>query len=319
MDRLGAWFPPYVGASAVETYGKDLEETSAAVNPELLPYLELQQKIFDLADDLGIGAEVRTLYYTFAAGQRTGSALSTVGATVPILSGSAVIALAGTIASLLTVVGIIVGVISLFDGDDAPSVQEKRLRAKVEEILKRQSIDDLISEQEGLAQAAMLQILGKPANPKARDAALKLAALLKSLKSKLSADELNLFVSLSNLGRWEGYRAAWEGMKQSERDAVRQYTDLGAWLDKRIAEESARAKAIAGDLSVRNVRLVRAAKLKSRGGVVALALAAAIGGAALYYFAPQTAASLYHRAAGLGATAQRSALSAASGLRNIGR
>lgn len=316
MAALGAaWFPPHVGAPAVVEYGEGLESVAATAYPALLPYLELEQKVFDIADELGIGDEVRILYYSIATGQRTGAVLTTVVTTAPVISGSAVASLAGAISSIASVVGIVLGVISFFSSDDDQEQAKKRLHAKVEQILKRQSIDDMIAEQHELSQSTTLSIDDIKAQIKAgttigeivartqqsQAAAAKLETLLRALKQKLTPDELALFVSVSNLGRWDAYYAAWNGMKQSQRDAVRENdTDLGAWLEKRIASETATMEALGAELAKKNVQLARYPQraTTSSAWLIGLGLLALAGAAGVYFLvAPSAARALGHSAA----------------------
>lgn len=262
---------PLVGVAPVVQYGQTLENTAAMFNPELAPYLELEAKVFDIADSIGIGDQVRILYYALASGQRTGAVLTTVVQSAPIISGSAVATLAGAISSIASMVGIVLGVISLF-GDDGESKAAARLVARVAKVLEWQSIDDLIAEQHELSQTTNIDIdaLVKEINKSgttidqvvariqaAQAGAQKLEQLLTTIKQRLSPDELALFVAVSNLGRWEQYLLGWNAMGQDKRDIVRKYIDLGHLLDLRIAEASTQVKAISATLAQKNIKLVR--------------------------------------------------------------
>lgn len=265
------WAPrtPYamVGASSssdVVKYGQAAENAAAIAEPELAVWVELRDKVFGVADDLGIGEEIRTLYYGLSTGQRIGGALSTVGASVPIVSGSAILSIAGTISSIASLVGIVVGIASLF-GDDEEEKVIKRVQDLVSYWTRRMSIDDFIHAETANVQmidylnsvpSSVLKSATIP-SPKAREASVQLAAFYTQLKAQLTPDELALFVSLANIGRWQAYITGWNKLKQSERDAIRQYSvvDVQALLELQIAAEKPKTAAIAQKITAQGQKL----------------------------------------------------------------
>lgn len=247
-----------VGASspaAVVQYGEAAEEAAAYANPELAPWLELRDKVFGIADDMGVGSEVRVLYYSLSTGQRLGGALTTVGASLPALSGSAILSIAGTLSSIASLVGLVVGFVGLFSDDEDET--RDRVLGLAKRWTSRLSIDDMIAEQKAYAAfidqlnaaAKKVPISGIP-SAKVRSNALKLASYYAELKARLSANELALFVSLSNLQRWQAYLDGWNRIKQSDRDKIREYVpiDLGGWLETLISAEKLNATKLAAKL-----------------------------------------------------------------------
>jgi len=263
--------PAYVtvGASSdsdVVRYGQAAENAAVIADPEIVVWLDLRDKIFGVADDLGVGDEVRVLYYGLSTGQRIGGALSTIGASVPIVSGSALLSIAGTISSIASLVGIVVGIVGLFSGDDEEEKQRNRVQSLVQHWTKRMSVDDLVHAED--ANVQFLDYLSSvpsfvkvdfPNRDAARAASVKLSAFYAQLKTALSPDQLALFVSLANIGRWQGYLDGWNRMRRSSRDAIRQYSaaDVGDLLQMQINAEKPRAAALAQKIASQGQRLAK--------------------------------------------------------------
>lgn len=294
----------WVGANATIEYGQKAEDVASAVDPEIAVYAELRDKIFSVADDLGVGTEIRTLYYGLATGQRVGGALSIVGASTPIVSGSAILSIAGTLSSLASIVGIVVGIVGLFSDDDE---EWKRVQGVTEYWLRRQSIDDMIAAQNATASlveqlraaSAKVPMSGVP-GLEVKSSALRMAKLYAELKQALAPQELALFVSLSNLGRWQGYLDGWNRMKQGQRDAIRQNAPgFEQRLALAIAFEQGTAKDLAAKLQASGARLTRAPQGSSRGWVGPVLLVTGAGALALSFWQPALAASIWSSVARL--------------------
>jgi len=185
--------------------------------PIMKQALALQDKIFQIADDLGVGDEVRRLVYALRTYEYASVLVSNI---VPVAATEAVGQVLAGIggAAALGAVGIVVGVLAfIFGGSDDDALKQRQVRAQelANQLVKRLDLQGLASEEDGqeatnliFKQAAAGGIMkGSPADYQAKaNLAHRLAQFYRAADNELSGDQKELFVSLSNIGRWDSAR-----------------------------------------------------------------------------------------------------------------
>lgn len=257
--------------------------------------VELRRELFGLADDLGVGKEVRAIYHHVALGARVGAP---AGAALAVLKSTASwggpTAAAGASAGAFSgmqfgmAVGLAVAIISLFGGDDSDEryrAARERARRRVKELLRRfGTIGDLAADQDdnaadaramaGLVDSLGARHLGDQLR-KMAGGSTKLATFYRRAAEILPADDRKLFVSLANLGRWVG--ALEEIKKQSAQEHAQTILYLGIdprmELERRIADERKRIAELDARYTVATTKaqidalLAELAKPRLRAGV----------------------------------------------------
>lgn len=205
-----------VGASGEQA----LEDTGAELSPLVAEYTAMRETVFAIADDIGIGSEVRTIYYDVATGARGGQAFGAIlssginpeAIALNVAAGGGASAGAAVGMSLGTVVGAAVAIVSLLASDDDDEEQAKKHRAeflqwRLDRMRKRATIDDLIGEQ--VEQAHVIRTFFIPLHPvraedlsRAADRADKIAELYRRIKKDLPPLQVEIFVSVTNLVRF---------------------------------------------------------------------------------------------------------------------
>jgi hypothetical protein len=316
---VGIGAAPSVGAapgkSASVKAGEQYHELAAEVMPIAEGVVEFEQALFSVADELGIGGEVRELYFGAAWGTIIGTSVANLGAAVAV--GGAYATLGAWAATAGLAVGVVAGVavalVSIFGGGD--DSEEKRAKydkavakARAEQT-KRLPLAGLVAEQReawkvGQNPAAILWL--SPEARKAAELAGKLATLYERVGARLSAPARELFVSATNIARWTRFRAAWATREAQARATAAKLPVMApvvlavaaeaagfvAELDKRIAAEVAHLDALSRQIAAERaaaahkpkpiVRPMGALDLKrpSSGRRLAAAAAAAVGFAA---------------------------------------
>jgi hypothetical protein len=325
-----AWspaLPPLVGAlSAGELaeFGKQgivlSDDVVKALNvPIMQQALELQDAVFTIADELGVGAEVRAAVYAIRGAQyATGIAGSMVGGAAT-AAGASVLAGIGGVAALgaIGVIGAIVfGLFSSSDEDEKAHAAIKRAQAAALHLRDRLTLAQLAAEQDaardselGLAQLSkVVPALGTPAeHAKSAELATRLAAFYRAASARLDAPDRELFESLANLARWQGTLDAYAKLSQSKKDALdvlfgTTQPRLPWQLSGPMKAETEKASALVAQVkSERRAGYAAAgvtALLVVGAGVGAYALVAPAGAAALLGAALRVAGALYSKARG---------------------
>jgi hypothetical protein len=159
-------------ADAVK-WNQAYEARAGEVDPEVVAYLALRDYVFKLADELGIGEQVRVLYHTTAVaakggmvGGAAGGAAYAAAEQVGSGAGSMVAAqysgAVGTGAAIGmaagTVVGLAVALFSIFSDDNVKAEERAKRKAERQKaqafLLSRLSLPDLIKEQQNSASTA---------------------------------------------------------------------------------------------------------------------------------------------------------------------
>lgn len=207
---------------------------AATVDPDAKAVVEFLDGVFAVADELGIGQEVRTVFYDTYAGAM-GGAVS--GAAISTAVGGASLA-AGVAAGMAAggIVGVAVAVFALVFGDDQEDekkkARQKRRKARNEAMalaLKRLDLPGLITEQRVAAfdareRAKTIRVLRAIAVTTSQKTAIAqmgnagqleeaariadaMVKLYEELPRKLSPQNVQRFVAMTNMGRWEQYKA----------------------------------------------------------------------------------------------------------------
>lgn len=193
--------------------------------PIAAQYLELRDKVFAIADDLGIGKEIRTLYHNMAFGTKAGTAvgvgvaaIASGGAFGSFAAGGA--AAGGAMGAMAgAVVGAVVAVFDLFGSDDDEIAEARRkakkaaLDAYEKRLLAPLTLEAMVSEQNAIAKTSRGTLDGPmgpllppgikamaTANLARSEALVKLYA---EVPKKLRPTDLELFVIGADIGRLE--------------------------------------------------------------------------------------------------------------------
>lgn len=204
--------------------------------PVMSNALDMMDDVFTVADNLGIGSEVRSAVY----GLRGAEYAAVVIGDMPIaISASAASAYAGS--SILTglggmaalgAVGLIVGIVALLDpfgDDDAELKRRKRAQSEILHLRDRLTLEDFAAEQD--ASAAGLSMMASLAQivPSVGDAAeltkraqfaTKLAQFYRTVSATLSPDKKALFETLSNLARWQQTLSSYSNLSTANQTAI---------------------------------------------------------------------------------------------------
>jgi hypothetical protein len=219
-------------AAEAQKWNEQYEAHAGDVDPDVKAYLEMRDKVFALADQLGIGQQVRTLYHTTAVGAKLGVAGGSVGAAIA--SGGALPAMysgaAATGAAIGmaagTGVGLVVALFSLFGGDDSDPQKAAERKARKEEraridtyLASRLNLSGLIKEQQNAAATAramkaklgdLIYAGGFGFQPVQVDKAIQtgdaLALLYQKIGQTFSPADIALFESQANIERWQRTR-----------------------------------------------------------------------------------------------------------------
>lgn len=275
---------------------RDAIETSdeaAQYVPIMKAVLEIQDVVFDLGDELGLGDEVRTLVYgirafEYASVLAPSGALAAAGAvSVGAVSGFAALGAVGVVALV---------VFSLFGGDceEEERKRAKRAQARLVQMVRRLDLAGLAAEQEARASGEQLfadhfAVLGDPApHARAADQARRLARLYRAADKRLTARQRALFESISNLGRWRASLAAQMSLSKTKRDALSNLLDTrGDSIEWRLTKKIRAEEALLAKLGRRTPRIeLRLPGTGRPGGhaswLVETALEAAVGALVVY-------------------------------------
>lgn len=246
-----SWLPlrPVVGVeltlAQAASAGKDFILWSDQVVdkvPIVQEAIEIQRTVFEIADELGVGDEVRAMVYTIrGAGYLSGPAAA-------IAAGPAGTAVAGVLGSLagfgalgaaVAIAAAVGGLVSsIFGGDDSDDVTKKKKQARrrakeaLLELLEHRDLGQLAEEQERIAaDLSLADMLPPPgsiglaqqqhAERAARRAtAAKLAAFFRQAAKRLSARRRAVFSRLLDLGRYGQALQVYASLPAKEKSRV---------------------------------------------------------------------------------------------------
>jgi hypothetical protein len=246
--------------------------------------------VFQSADHVGVGSEVRTIVYGVRTYEYASSMIAPYIPPAAAAAAGQVLANVGGVATL-GAVGIAVGIVAAIfgggDSDEDIAKRQKQAQSWADKLTARLDLQGFASEQDDVAgfYQGQLDRAGKGGIPEAampgdvqgRNTAQKLATFYRACDAQLSADDKALFVSLSNVGRWDGATAAFQTSSSPEFLAL--IPNVLSQLSDNLDTERSRLGAL----------------IASRQGGAALAANQAIGpvllfgvgaAAALWYFAP---------------------------------
>lgn len=302
-----------------------IEKSDAVVRkleiPIMTTALALQDDIFSIADGLGLGEEARAVVYGLRTVQYAGSLAQN-------FAPGAATAAATSLASLgamgaLGVAGVMGAALFGAFGGESDSDKRRRVaryrqsRASLLLLLKRLDMNGLIQEQENQRQlsafsAQMSFMFGPKVAETARKREAKAAKMIqfyRQIQKTLPAAEVDLFVALTNLGRWTAARASYGKMSNEQRTQAGyllldakpldfitkrvQVPSIAALLDKLIEAETRTVARMKGQPppprkgALVNLRhpTTRSSATKPR-GVAAVAAPAALGLAAGFALGP---------------------------------
>lgn len=205
---------PTSTADAMRSANEAHEELAKNV-PIAAEYIELRDKVFAIADDLGIGNQVREIYHDTAFGVKAGTAAGSAAAYV-LAGGGVAAAYTGAVAVGAAVgmaaggiVGAVIGFAASFfssDDDDEEKAREKQrqanraayeasVKAYARYLLSPITLSSLISENEKM----IAPHKGVTTGPLYK--AQQLTVLYKALRVKLTATEQKLFCLGAERGR----------------------------------------------------------------------------------------------------------------------
>jgi hypothetical protein len=207
--------------------------------PVMNTALRILDKIFLIADDAGVGDEVRQSVYairtlSYATTLAPGilpvagtAAIASVGGAATAASASAsVLTIAGA-ASILGAAGLVAGIASaIFGGGDDEEANKriKRAQAQVLHLRDRLTLADFAAEQDAASYAeiamSMIPWMDPSSHKAAAARAQKLAAFYRTAAKALTPAEREMYESISNLARWQGSLAEYGKLSQSKKDGV---------------------------------------------------------------------------------------------------
>jgi hypothetical protein len=322
-----AWFPPpRVGGTVlggVAELGKEGIQVSDSVVrdlhiPIMTEALELQDGVFAIADELGVGAEVRAAVLTIRGAEYANVLAAGVLPSGAAAAGAGVLTGIGGVAALgaIAVVGAVL--LELLGGgdDEEQTKRTKRAQAATLHLRDRLTLEEFAAEQDATAGATAMLVplatalpnvgLGSPAQLQAASArAQKLAAFYRAADAQLSTSGRALFESLSNLARWQSAIVQYEAMIASKRNAVdvllgKSASRLNTQLRAKIEEETERTHELVQTVQgERSSSLALGLGLAGVAGAGALALFAPTSALGLVAWIARAAAAAYSRAKGL--------------------
>jgi hypothetical protein len=284
--------------------------------PIMSQALELQDDVFKIADEIGVGAEVRAAVYLIRGAQYAASIAANAGLSVGAGAGAAVFSGIGGVAALGAVAVVALVLFEIFSSDDDEERQKariKRAQAAALHLRDRLTLAQFAAEQDaaraselGMAELSkMWGGFGTPAeHQKAADLSGKLAAFYRRADAELDPHARDLFESLSNLGRWQAALDEYAKLSWPKRDAIdilfgKSAPRLPGQLQPKIDAETQTASAL--------VHVVKGERRAELAGWIVLVAAAA--GAAVAIWAPgiglgavraitRSAGALYSKAKG---------------------
>lgn len=293
--------PPqqYVGAldagGLAEASRQQIEVSDQVVRdldiPVMRQALLLMDTVFKIADDIGVGDQVRAAVYAIRGAEYAGAVLSNfIPAGAAATAGASVFTGIGGVAAagVLVVIGIVL--FDLFSSDDEEAKHQaklKRAQDSIQRLRQRFSLAQFASEQDDAAAqetfmvqaAATLPLFGSPSeHAKKADTAKRLAQFFRTVDKQLDKTRRDLFESLSNLARWQGALNRYAQMSQTEKDNFdsigfgKTQPRLPHQLKAPMAAETARLKSIVNSLQGVSAPLSGAAVML---GLVAVAGAGA--------------------------------------------
>jgi hypothetical protein len=224
----------------LELSRQGIETTDAVVQdldiPVMSNALDLMDDVFTIADDLGIGSQVRQAVYGLRGAEYATSVISSTPlgvstAATAAYAGENVLTGLGGMAAL-GAIGLVIGIVALLDpfgDDDAEKKRAKKAQAEVLHLRDRLTLQDFASEQDGAAGgltmmasfAAAVPNVGDPAELQKRALfAQKLAQFYRAADKTLDPQKRDLFESLSNLARWQQSIVSYSNLGTAQRDNI---------------------------------------------------------------------------------------------------
>jgi hypothetical protein len=231
--------PVGFGISASALAAKGINTSDQVIKdldvPVVAQALELLDEVYAIADDLGIGPEVRAAVTT----ARTASYASTILTNyLPSVAsnavGGALIAGLGAVAIVATVAVIVVAIVGLFsDDDEEKHLRVKQAQARILHLRERLTLNQFADEQTSTAGLEIIYAkapgwlgplssfaISPEEHLKQAVQANKFASFYRTAAKRLNPDQRALFESVSNLARWQSSLNTYAKMTWPERDAV---------------------------------------------------------------------------------------------------
>ena len=238
--------------------GRDFIEwsdTAIEKTPLVNEVLTIQQTIFDVADTLGVGAEVRAMVYAIRGAQYVATAAQGLGLVAAGGGAGAGIAASGVVASIggfgavaaAGVVGAVVGILAgVFGSDDtaeyaaAKKKARERLRASLLELLQPLTLQDFAAEQDKLATAfdlgaslpatpGTLAAQSKTEQQAERQQAARMAQFFRACTLALTPRQQQLLTQLLNIGRWGRALELYEARSAADKKRIGGILYKGDW------------------------------------------------------------------------------------------
>lgn len=251
MRRRGGWLPVVVGATSLDdaaAKGREFIEwsdTAIEKTPLVNEALTIQQTIFDIADGLGIGSEVRAMVYVIRGAHYVGAAAANFGGSAAAaglaasLGGFGALAAAGAI-------GAVVGLLAFVFGDDSDDYATKKkqarekARASLLELLKPLSLDGFAAEQDkivggfefvvnaGFQTPTQQQANAATAAQKAT--AAKLAQFFRAAKLALTPRQRQVFEGMLNVSRLGHAADLFDSKSAADKQRIGGILYKGEWI-----------------------------------------------------------------------------------------
>lgn len=238
-----------------------IETTDDAVRdiPVFQYAIELQDKIFAIADEVGVGDEARAIVYAIRSLEYASVVAPGLAPAAVAGAGAGVLTSVGAVSLLGAVAVVAVALSWLFGGgdDDLQHENTKRAQAHTLRLRDRLSLQAFAEEQDGVAGGyhvmASLPFPSLSKGAAAKEAhARKLAAFYRAAIARLSPADRAAMESMSNLSRWQGALLEYQKLSQSKKDALDVMFGTSAprlpWqLKGPVATETAALAAMLGD------------------------------------------------------------------------
>lgn len=224
----------YVGALSVKgvlELGKQGIDVSDQVVRDLdIPImqtaLDLLDKVYAIADGLGVGPEVRAAITAIRGAEYAGGVASAVVGPAATGAAAGIFVGIGGIAALGAIGVVALALSELFGGGDEEAADKARKRAQADvlHLRDRLTLAEFAAEQDLTAQheaaLAIVPWLNMAEHKAAAARAAKLAEFYRTSQKALTKKEAALFESLSNLARWTAVLSAYGKLGQSKKDAI---------------------------------------------------------------------------------------------------
>lgn len=281
-------------ATDIKTWDETYEDIGSYVNPLITAYVALEKELFDIADDLGIGKEVRLLYHSVSMSARIGSYAGTaVEITATTATGGFVTATTGATGAALGMAagmmgGLVLGIFALFGSSDQEEKDSAAWKRFKDASLAHYNLNDFAKEQR--SHAKILRITaGLPGGNPAKNEGLaqvadKLADLYLKAQKVFTKRSAALLEATANIGRWQEYLAVWKAQAKyaaatgqtPPKQIVAGWNAMIAAIKKKIAGETAKISKLAEDAAKESTSFTNVNVIKSKSKYSAVTVGALI-------------------------------------------